>query len=199
MLLKKEHLKSWRVAKSYISVQHSTHQQHIRRNKRLQIWPKLSSIPIYTFLLRHETLSPQEKRKIEEFSWSTPACCCWQFSSAVSATVWTLQRYSRESYGVGLLYPFYPRYMPTMMIFQFHFMISIVICWPLRVIVQVRVTFAKMICLIIVKGSYCFFPSRYGDSFVCRNSPYFIVYLKNEFHLKIESCSFLRYVIFNWL
>lgn len=47
--------------------------------------------------------------KLRSFLRNSPACCCWQFSSAVSATVWTLQRYSRKSYAVRLLYPLLPQ------------------------------------------------------------------------------------------
>lgn len=71
--------------------------------------------PELYMILRHaiESLEKSENSGIEFFELSKATTnpllvCCWQFSSAVSATVWTLQRYSRESYGVGLLYPLLP-------------------------------------------------------------------------------------------
>lgn len=131
---------------------HSTHQQHIQQNRWLQRLSKLSLNPNYTFL-------PQKLISLD-----TKNSAFFQHPYLLLTVLFGCKRNSVISSALlarvircwAFIPPSTPRYMPTMMIFNFQFMIFIVMNWPLRVIVQLHGTFAKMICLNIVKVSYCF-------------------------------------------
>lgn len=96
------------IIRSYFSLQHSTHQQHIRRNKRQQIWPKLSSNPNYTFLLRHGTLSSLENGKMRSF-FEHPCLLLLTVQFGCKRNSVNSSALLARVNGVGLLYPLLPQ------------------------------------------------------------------------------------------